>query len=128
LIWTPKSGRGPIALRTPPPSSAIRRHKRKYAEGTPRPEASFFFKGPAGKLNLRAQNLNVFVQMAEGVDDETWTHHLRQGDYSRWIHQAIKDDALAKQISEIEKNGKESPQRTRAAVIEAISRRYTHVE
>jgi hypothetical protein len=58
-------------------------------------------------------------------------HHLRQGDYSRWIQGAIKDDALATEISEIEKNGiekngKEPPQKTRAAVIEAINRRYTH--
>lgn len=150
FMWMPESGHGPIALRPQQPASEIRRHKRKYAEGTLGPEASFFFKGPGGKLNLRAQNLNMFIQIAEGVDDETWMHHLRQGDYSRWIHQAIKDDALAKEVRDIEKNGLDvdkdinkdintdtngdangdangnpSPQRTRAAVIDAINRRYT---
>ena len=33
--------------------------------------------------------------MADGVDDETWLHHLRAGDYSRWFREGIKDDALA---------------------------------
>jgi hypothetical protein len=39
---------------------------------------SFYFRGPDDKLKLRAQNLAVFVQLAEGVDDETWLFHLRQ--------------------------------------------------
>ena len=133
FLWAPENGRGPVALRPQPPSSEIRRHKRKYAEGTLGPEASFFFKGPAGKLNLRAQNLNMFIQIAEGVDDETWMHHLRRGDYSRWIHEAIKDDVLAREVHDIEingfeKNGNQSVQRTRAAVIDAINRRYTQHE
>ena len=53
------------------------------------------FRGPDEKLNLRAHNLELFVQMAEGVDEETWLHHLRQGDYSRWFRDAIKDPELA---------------------------------
>jgi hypothetical protein len=66
------------------------------------------------------------------VDDETWLHHLRRGDYSQWMREAIKDEALATEVHEIEKDGhessKDSPQKTRAAVIEAINRRYTGQE
>ena len=36
-------------------------------------------------MNLRAQNLMIFLQIAEGIDDRTWEHHLRKGDYSEWF-------------------------------------------
>ena len=32
----------------------------------------------------------IFVQMADGVDDETWMHHLKAHDYSRWMREAIE--------------------------------------
>ena len=44
---------------------------------------SFYFRGPENALNLRAQNLMIFLQMAAGVDEATWLHHLHAGDYSR---------------------------------------------
>ena len=132
FVWLIDGSRGPMAVRVQPASSEVRRHRRKYAEGKLGPDRSFFFRGPAGKLNLRAHNLNMFIQIAEGVDDETWLHHLRRGDYSQWMREAIKDEALATEVHEIEKNGhesgKDSPQKTRAAVIEAINRRYTGSE
>src|SRR5205823_6633573 len=78
-----------------------KRHRRKYALGELGEDRSFYFRGARGQLNLRAQNLTMFVQMAEGVDDETWSHHLRQGDYSRWFTNAIKDDALAREAAQI---------------------------
>lgn len=53
------------------------------------PEEHFVFRGPEGRLNLRAQTLVSFSQMAEGVDDDTWAFHLRCGDYSRWF-QAVQ--------------------------------------
>jgi hypothetical protein len=88
--------RGRAVLAAPAPSrTQRRRHRRKYAEGEIEPERSFYFRGPEGTLNLRAQNLLLFQQLAEGVDDATWLHHLRRGDYSRWFRDAIKDEALA---------------------------------
>lgn len=126
FVWLPGSSRGPLAVRMQPPTTEVRRHKRKYAEGKLGPDRSFFFRGPAGKLNLRAHNLNTFVEMAQGVDDDTWLFHLRRGDYSQWMREAIKDEALAGEVREIEKDGKESSQKTRSEVIEAINRRYTH--
>ena len=125
FVWLLGGAHGPVAVRVQPPATEVRRHKRKYAEGKLGPDRSFFFRGPAGKLNLRAHNLNMFIEMAQGVDDDTWLHHLRRGDYSQWMREAIKDEALAGEVCEIEKDGKESPQKTRSEVIEAINRRYT---
>jgi HAD superfamily hydrolase (TIGR01484 family) len=85
-----------------PGKAQRRRHQRKYAAGDLHDEA-FVFRGPKGKLHLRAQNLSLFLQMAEGVDEETWLHHLKQGDYSRWFREVIKDEALAAAVEEIER-------------------------
>jgi hypothetical protein len=89
------------------------------------PDQSFYFKGPEGKLNLRAQNLNTFIQLAEGVDDDTWFYHLRQRDYSQWIRENIKDSDLVAEVSEIEQAADRSTGDSRAKVIEAINKRYT---
>ena len=63
---------------------------RKYAEGDLGAEKSFTFRGPQGRLNLRAQNLQMFLLIGDGVDAETWFHHLRRGDYSQWSREVIK--------------------------------------
>jgi hypothetical protein len=44
---------------------------RQYAQGEVSPNQSFYFRGPESKLHLRAQNLETFLQMADGVDDDT---------------------------------------------------------
>jgi hypothetical protein len=58
------------------PKEKLKRHLRKYAEGELGEDKSFYFRGPKKALNLRAQNLSTFVQLADGVDDETWLHQL----------------------------------------------------
>ena len=63
--------------------------------------------------------------MAEGLDDETWLFHLRQGDYSRWFRDAIKDEDLAREVEAIEKDEALSPADSRARIREAIEARYT---
>src|SRR6202000_639641 len=97
----------PVArgIEIPPPRHHHLRHQRKYARGDMGEDKSFYFRGPQGALNLRAQNLALFVQIAGGVDDGTWEHHLKQGDYSRWFRDAIKDDALADDAAAVERAG-----------------------
>ena len=107
------------------PKAEQRRHVRKYAEGELAEDQSFYFRGPSGKLNLRAQNLTMFAQIASGLDEETWTYHLRQGDYSRWFADVIKDGALADEARRIEGDASLSAQESRKRLGEAISRRYT---
>lgn len=100
------------------------RHARKYAIGELPPDRSFYFRGPEGKLHLRAQNLNLFLQLAEGVDEETWLHHLRRGDYSRWFRTRIKDEQLASDAERIERQTGLSAEESRAQVRDLIERYY----
>ena len=67
----------PVRFQPQTPRGERQRHRRKYATGTLGPDKSFYFRGPEGSLRLRAQNLGMFLQMADGVDDDTWTYHLR---------------------------------------------------
>src|SRR5205823_4521498 len=54
LAWRPASDAPPARIRTEPPHGERVRHSRKYAEGSVGPERSFVFRGPEGKLNLKA--------------------------------------------------------------------------
>jgi hydroxymethylpyrimidine pyrophosphatase-like HAD family hydrolase len=127
-IWLVRETTSVVSVHVQPASRDVRRHKRKYAEGRLEPDRSFFFTGAEGKLNLRAYNLTMFIQMAEGVDVETWLHHLRQGEYSKWIREAIKDEDLASEVMKIEKNQESEGHETRKQIIEAINKRYTASE
>ena len=85
---------------------------------------SFYFRGAEKKLNLRAQNLETFCQLANGVDVDTWTHHLKAGDYSNWLRNCIKDKELADEVARAEAADSD-PQKSRAEICRAIERRYT---
>jgi hypothetical protein len=89
------------------------------------PDNSFYFRGPAGKLKLRAQNLETFNQLAEGVDDDTWLYHLNRGDYSRWFRERIKDERLAVEAEEVEQSKDRSPAESRQAIRAAVEKHYT---
>lgn len=112
-------------LPRPVPKGERRRHIRKYAEGQLGEDKSFYFRGPDERLNLRAQNLSMFMQLAVGVDDATWLHHLRQGDYSRWFREAIKDQELAHEVAEAESAFGSDPSASRTRIFAEIERRYT---
>jgi len=112
-------------FRVAPRETTHRRHVRKYATGRLEPEHSFHFRGPDGRLNLVAHNLETFTMLAEGVDDATWLHHFRSGDVSRWLREAIKDVGLADEVQALERSGDAAS--SRRAVLEAIGRRYTPV-
>jgi hydroxymethylpyrimidine pyrophosphatase-like HAD family hydrolase len=124
-FWSRREKRPPKRVRMIPGSAERRRHTRKYAEGELPPERSFYFRGPEAKLNLRAQNLILFLQIADGVDDETWLFHLRNGDYSRWFRDRIKDDELALEAARIERQGNLPAKQSRAAIKSLIERNYT---
>jgi hypothetical protein len=104
LVWCLENHEAPRRVTLEPPAAQRRRHRRKYAAGELGEDKSFYFRGPGGKLNLRAQNMNLFAQMAEGLDEETWKFHLSNRDYSRWLRESIKDDELAQMVAQIEKN------------------------
>lgn len=112
-----------VRFRVSPRRVEHRRHLRKYTEGELPPDRSFFFRGPGNAMNLRAANLVRFVELADGVGDPTWAHHLRTGEYSAWVREMIKDPALAAEIQEIERANL-PPAESRQRVLDAIRRRY----
>lgn len=124
LLWERDGNKPPLAVHVQPCQMERQRHSRKYAVGELPPDRSFYFRGPDGKMNLRAQNLMLFLQLADGVDDETWLFHLQQGDYSRWFQDAIKDDnlaAVARRIESLQTSAADS----RALIRTAIEQDYT---
>lgn len=125
MVWSSPWDRAPLKVRVIPSEIDRRRHRRKYAEGDLGSDKSFYFRGPLDKLNLRAQNLVLFNQIADGVDDATWMHHLRLGDYSRWFRDAIKDEELAAKAKTIETLPDISPAESRTLIRKAIEERYT---
>jgi hypothetical protein len=127
LLWRPGGDEPPRKVKAYPSKTERRRHRRKYAEGELPPDRSFYFRGGKGKLNLRAQNLTIFLQMAEGVDDETWEYHRRQGDYSRWFQECVKDDELAAAAKQVEAIEAIDPADSREMIRAAIERDYAVV-
>jgi hydroxymethylpyrimidine pyrophosphatase-like HAD family hydrolase len=112
-------------VRLVPPSAEKRRHTRKYAVGQLPPDRSFYFRGPEGKLKLRAQNLLQFLEIAAGVDDDTWAFHFGRADYSRWFRDVIKDDELASAAAAIERDRFLSRADALTALRAAVETRYT---
>lgn len=125
LLWDRQSKAGAVCLTPRLPKQIHRRHTRKYAQGELGPDKSFYFKGPEGALNLRAENLQVFLKIADGVDDATWNFHRARGEYSDWLREAIKDDELAGIAAKIEQDAGLDHKASRARFREEIEKRYT---
>jgi hypothetical protein len=124
LAWWLRVGSPPVRFRPASPAADRQRHQRKYAEGELGEDRSFYFRGPNASLNLRAQNLDRFKQIGDGVDDATWDYHLKRHDVSRWFREVIKDEDLAAEAAQIEQADL-SPNDSRTRMRLAIERRYT---
>lgn len=122
--WSPAAPDQAITFEVAAGTTERRRHVRKYANGDMRSE-SFYFRGPEGKLNLQARNLMRFLELADGLDDETWLYHLHQGDYSHWFRHRVKDEELAAEAADVERQTDLSPRDSRQKIREAIEKRYT---
>ena len=122
LFWDRPGNEPPRWIGVDRPKQEHQRHTRKYAEGELGEDKSFYFRGPNGALNLRAHNLMIFLQMADGVDDATWLHHLHRGDYSRWFRDAIKDNDLADEADSVQ-DGADAVV-TRKQIRDIVERRY----
>jgi HAD superfamily hydrolase (TIGR01484 family) len=125
IVWQFPQSKEPVHVNVQPAKAELRRHRRKYAAGELGEDKSFYFRGPDKKLNLRAQNMNMFAQLAEGVDDETWGYHLAQSDYSRWLREAVKDQTIAEEVERAENDKTLSHTESRARILEAIRKHYT---
>jgi phosphoglycolate phosphatase (TIGR01487 family) len=125
LLWLQFDSQEPADVIVEPAKAELRRHRRKYAAGELGTDKSFYFRGPEGRLNLRAQNMNTFAQMAQGVDEETWIHHLRGADYSRWLRESVKDHEIANQVAAIENDKTLAAAESRDRIVRAIQKHYT---
>jgi hypothetical protein len=114
-----------VVVQIEPTKTEMTRHSRKYMEGNLGRDRAFYFRGPEGKLNLKAHNLQLFLHLAAGVDDETWLFHLRGGHYSRWLATQVKDGDLADEVGRIERDGSLTARQSRAEVRAAVEKRYT---
>jgi hypothetical protein len=123
VLWW-KEAQAPTRFQIAPSETPRTRHSRKYAEAMLTPDRSFYFRGPEQKLNLRASNLITFVQMMDGVDDETFAYHLSGHEYSQWFRENIKNPELAQAAEEIENASMAVPD-AKAAIKGAIEERYT---
>ena len=129
LFWrVDDEAQPPCVVLLEPGNEHRRRHRRKYAEGMLIPERSFYFRGPQGALNLRAHNLILFLEIAEGVDPATWQFHLERGDYSRWFENEIGDAELAQEARQIEQDRHLSPAESLDLIRAAVQARYTQPE
>ena len=104
--------------------SDAQRHRHSLFEGEMDEEHQFIFRGAKNQFSLRAANLKRFIELASGLDDETWTFHLERNDYSNWIDHVIKDYGLAKEIREIETKSELAPADSREAVKHTIEERF----
>lgn len=113
-----------------PAMSKIERQRqaRKFLEGDLGPERSFLFAGPRRKLHLRAANLSSFLELAEGVDDETWLFHLRQGDYAAWFREVLGNEPLAAETDRLAATGNGAAASLRAQLRAAIEKQYVLAE
>jgi len=125
LLWQAGTAEPFRRVRVDPCRTERLRHSRKYAEGELPPDRSFYFHGPEGKMNLRAQNLMLFLQIGDGVDDETWDFHLREGDYERWFRESIKDETLAAAAARIASLPSVDASASRRLVRQAVEENYT---
>jgi hydroxymethylpyrimidine pyrophosphatase-like HAD family hydrolase len=122
-IWEAEAGNKPFLIKTGIPVHLSQRHKKKYAVGD-MDYNSFYFRGPEGRLNLKAYNLMIFTQMAMGVDTETWLFHLKRKDYSNWVRHTVHDEELANLMEKVEAE-ETDPLNSRKAIVELIHERYT---
>ncbi len=118
---------GPVAADStkeamrPARASRLRRRAGLDAGGDVGAELGFIFRSPEGGLSVRVRTLVLFARLAEAVDDQTWDHHLRRGDFSRWFREVIGDDTLAAAADQLQVGDSIG---SRQAIISAIADRY----
>jgi hypothetical protein len=125
LLWSRTTNAPPLLLKLEPSKVEHRRHLRKYADGELPEDRSFFFRGPQGKLKLRAPNLITFMELGDGVDDDTWLFHLQRHEVSQWLREAIKDEELADKVAEVENEIDNDADASRKEVRKLIEAVYT---
>jgi hypothetical protein len=125
IYWACRTDDPPRLIRADKPKGAVKRHTRKYAQGTLGEDRSFFFRGADGRLNIRAYNLAMFLDIGDGVDPDTYLFHLREGHFETWMRSSIKDDGLADEVANVAASQDAGVDEARKLVRTAVEQRYT---
>ncbi|MGE0815245.1 MAG: HAD hydrolase family protein [Vicinamibacterales bacterium] len=115
--------RGIVRFAVAPRLTAHVRHRHKYAD-LPVPRAERFVFSFAPGLPAAA-SLAGLAAMLEQLPPEALDHHLRHHDFSRWLSDVFRDDALARDVREVERAyALHGAPDAAAAVVAAIRERY----
>jgi hypothetical protein len=125
LVWFRHEFGAPIKVSMTSSPVEWQRHLRKYSDGDVGAQRSFYFTGADGRMKIKCQNLFLFMQVGEGIDDATWLFHLRRGDFSAWFREVIRDTALADEAATIERDYSFSANESRNRIRRLIEQRYT---
>jgi len=121
-IWERDSPRPPYKAKFHLPRQLQQRHKKKYAQGD-MGDHSFVFTGRESRLHLKANNLMLFIHLAEGIDTDTWLFHLRRKDFTKWFRDSVHDEELASVGEEAE--ALKDPEASRKHIVDFIAQKYT---
>jgi hydroxymethylpyrimidine pyrophosphatase-like HAD family hydrolase len=104
------------------------RHWHKYKLGALPPERSFHFRDRGHATGRSAANLADFHRELRVAPSGAVHHHLRAGDFSRWLGDTVGDDDLAARVRGIERwyRSLREPrtEHARCALVGAVERRY----
>ncbi|MBB3205602.1 hypothetical protein FHS27_001406 [Rhodopirellula rubra] len=123
LAWR-RGERYPVWFSRLSPRDEGQRHQHSYYEGVMDEELQFVFRGVDNRMSLATGNLKEFIKTASGIDDETWIHHLKHGDYSTWFRDIIKDPEVADEIATIERNTGLPAKDSREMIADHILKRF----
>lgn len=112
-----------VRFKVAPRLTAHVRHRHKYAD-LPVPRAQQFVFSRAPGLPAAA-SLAGLAAMLEQLPAASLDHHLRHHDFSRWLADVFRDEALAHAVSEVERAYLAGGATDAAgAIVGAISERY----
>jgi predicted heme/steroid binding protein len=75
--------------------------KENVSKTVPLEKIFYFYDGIGKYTGKNAASLREFAEKVNEVDEKSLEFHLQRRDFENWISEALKEDELAKQISEI---------------------------
>jgi hydroxymethylpyrimidine pyrophosphatase-like HAD family hydrolase len=103
------------------------RHWHRYTHSTLDSHRRFYFhRADHQPTGTAAANLTEFHRELAHCDAAIVEHHVRRGDFSRWISGVLRDEVLAGQFDAIERahHAGSSPEPARAGLLTALKDRY----
>jgi hydroxymethylpyrimidine pyrophosphatase-like HAD family hydrolase len=100
------------------------RHRRKYLDVPLDPAQAFRFVLDDGSQGPRVRSLAEFARALEALPAAQLRGHLARNDFSRWIRDVFRDEALAARLLELEQRHAGAGRGFERAALEAVEGRY----